>query len=272
QALDLPERDAPEQRVVIDAVRRWLGQHGGWLLILDNAPDPEQVRGYLPRGATGHVLVTSRNPSWRGLARPLSVRVLERAESVDFLLRRTEQSDEEAAHDLAEALGDLPLALEQAGAYMEATRRSLSDYLKLYQDHHLELLRRAAPSTDYPATVATTWDISFRQVHEASPAAVNLLNLCSFLAPDDIPRDLLREGTRNLPEPLADAIADPLAFDKAVATLRRYSLVEVTSDGLSVHRLVQAVNRDRLAEGARKSWAEAAVRLVNDAFPYDSDD
>ncbi len=206
QALDLPERGTPEQRVVIDAVRRWLGQHGGWLLILDNAPDPEQVRGYLPQGATGHVLVTSRNPGWRGVARPLSVPVLERAESVDFLLKRTGQSDEAAAHDLAEALGDLPLAMEQAGAYMEATGSSLSDYLKLYQDHQLEILRRAALSTDYLATVATTWDISLRQVQGASPAAVNLLDLCSFLAPDEIPRDLLGQGARNLPHPLDEAL------------------------------------------------------------------
>jgi len=265
--LDLPEEDAPEQRVVVEAVRRWLGQNAGWLLVFDNARDPAEVRDYLPQGPTGHVLVTSRNPSWRGVGSPLSVQVMERVESVDFLLKRTGQTDEEAVGALAEALGDLPLALEQAGAYIEATERSLSDYLKLFHDHRLQLLRRGIPSTDYPATVATTWEISFQQVQQASPAGADLLNLCAFLAPDDIPRDLLSEGTRHLPQPLAGTVTDPLAFDEAVAALRRYSLLEVGGDALSVHRLVQAVARDRLAEDGRRMWAEAAARLVNDAFP-----
>ncbi|MBC8450035.1 MAG: tetratricopeptide repeat protein, partial [Chloroflexi bacterium] len=270
--LGLPEQDAPDQRAVVEAVRRWLGQNAGWLLVFDNAPGPAEVRDYLPRGATGHVLVTSRHPSWRGVARPLSVQVMERAEAVDFLLKRTGQADEEAAAALAEALGDLPLALEQAGAYVEATERSLSDYLKLFHDHRLELLRRGIPSTDYPDTVATTWEISFQQVQQASPAGADLLNLCAFLAPDDIPRELLSEGAQHLPQPLADAVADPLAFDEAVMALRCYSLVEVGADALSVHRMVQAVARDRLAEEARRTWAKAAASLVNSAFPFDSDD
>ena len=272
--LGLPEEDALEQRVVVEAVRRWLGQNAGWLLVFDNARDPTEVRDYLPQGATGHVLVTSRHPVWRRVARSLSVQVMERAEAVDFLLKRTGQAndDEEAADALAEALGCLPLALEQAGAYVEATERSLSDYLKLFHDHRLELLRRGIPSTDYPDTVATTWEISFQQVRQASPAGANLLNLCAFLAPDDIPRDLLSEGAQHLPQPLADAVADPLAFDEALAALRRYSLVEVRNDALSVHRLVQAVARDRLPEEARRMWAEAAVCLVDGAFPFESYD
>jgi tetratricopeptide (TPR) repeat protein len=256
--LDLRQRDKPDQRVVVEAVRRWLGQNAGWLLVFDNARDPTEVRGYLPQAATGHVLITSRNPAWRGVASPLTVQVLERAESVDFLLKRTGQADEEAAGALAEALGDLPLALEQAGAYVEASGGTLSGYLRVFRRRHRELLRRGKPSTDYPHTVATTWEISFQQVQQASPAGADLLNLCAFLAPDDIPRDLFSE-------------ADPLAFDEALAALRRYSLVEVRDDALSVHRLVQAVARDRLQEKAQRMWAEAAVRLVNRAFPFKQD-
>ena len=257
--LDLPQKDEPDQRVVVEAVRRWLGQNAGWLLVFDNARDPTEVRGYLPQAATGHVLITSRNPVWRGVASLLTVQVMERPESVDFLLKRTWQADEEAADALAEALGDLPLALEQAGAYIEATGGSLAGYLDLFCHCQRELLRRGKPSTDYPDTVATTWEISFRQVQQASPAGAALLNLCAFLSPDDIPRVLFSE-------------ADPLTFDEAVAALRRYSLVEVSGDALSVHRLVQAVARDRLAEKARRTWAEAAVRLVNSTFPFKHDD
>jgi len=269
--LDLPQKDEPDQRLVVGAVRRWLEQHGGWLLVFDNAPGPEGVRGYIPRGMAGHVLITSRNPNWRGLASPLRVQVWERDESVEFLRRRTGRADGDAA-ELAKELGDLPLALEQAGAYIEASGCSLSGYLDLFHRRRQELLRRGKPSTEYPHTVATTWEISFQQVRRDSPAGAELLNLCAYLAPEDIPRGLLSAGARYLRRPLVKAVADPLLFDEAVAALRRYSLVEVRDDALSVHRLVQAVARGRLRKRARRAWAEAAVRMVNDVFPFDSDD
>jgi len=269
--LGLPEKDDPEQPVVVAAVRRWLGQHGGWLLILDNAPNPQALRGALPQGGAGHALITSRHEAWRGVASPLLVQEWERPESVAFLQRRTGQDDGAAAAALAEELGHLPLALEQAGAYMDSTGRALAEYLELYRLHRQKLLERGRPSTDYPATVATTWEISFQQVRQASPAAAELLNLCAFLAPDDIPLPLLCAGAKHLPQSLAAAVADPLRCDEAMAALRDYSLLEVRGQNLAVHRLVQAVVRDRLAEKARQKWAAAAVRLVAEAFPSGTD-
>ncbi len=248
-------------------MRRWLEENGGWLLVFDNAQEPENLTDYLPRTGAGHVIITSRNPNWGGTAKPLLVDVFSRQESVEFLLSRTGQTD--GAHALAETLGDLPLALEQAGAYIQETGISLSAYLKLFQKRQKELLRRGKPDA-YPDTVATTWDISFRKAREEVPASADLLNLCSFLAPDDIPKSLLTGGIEHLPEPLASAVSDEMALNDAVAALKRYSFMTVASDSLSVHRLVQAVARDRLSEEERKRWAEAAVRLVNGAFPYDS--
>ena len=248
-ALDLPEQGATEQMVMVEAVRLWLGRNGGWLLVFDNAPGPTEVSGYLPQGGGGHVLVTSRNPNWGSVASPLTVQVFEREHSVEFLLKRTGQSDGEAAKELADVLGDLPLALEQAGAYMEETGTSLSQYQALFQDRQRELLRRGASSQDYPDTVATTWEISFQRL--PSEAAV-LLNLCAFLAPDDIPRNLLTEGAEHLPDPLAATVMDPLAWGEAVAALRRYSLAEVGGETLSLHRLVQAVARDRAGRGEQE--------------------
>jgi tetratricopeptide (TPR) repeat protein len=278
--LDLPEKDEPDQRLVVQAVRRWLGQHDGWLLVFDNARRPEDLRPYLPPGGAGHVLVTSRNPHWRALASPLTVQVMERTESVAFLLKRTGQTDEAAAGQLAAALGDLPLPLAQAGAYVSQTGTTFPAYLDLFQTRRTELWEKERPPLDYPATVATTWDLAFQQVQRASPAGADLLNLCAFLAPDDISQDLLRGGAQHLPPPLAEAVADPLRFDQAVAALLQYSLLERTGDALSIHRMVQAVARDRLAEEAhrrfdgahRRAWAEAAARLVIDAFPSGDDE
>jgi len=269
--LSLPEKDAADQNAIIAAVQRRLGQISGWLLIFDNAVDPAGLRDYLPRAANGHVLITSRNPNWRGVAQPLSVKVWERAASVDFLLKRTEQKDEQAAAQLAEALGDLPLALEQAGAYIEETGNTVAGYLALFRTRHAELLKRRSASADYSGTVATTWDLSFAEVLKTAPAAVDLLNLFAFLAPDNIPRELLSHKDA-LTDSLKTAVEDGLLLDNAIAALRRYSLVEVTGEAFSVHRLVQAMVRDRLSEEDKKTWAEVTGRLVNQAFPAQTDD
>jgi tetratricopeptide (TPR) repeat protein len=203
------------------------------------------------------------------VARPLGVQVFERPTSVEFLLKRTGDADQEPTGKLAEALGDLPLALEQAAAYIEATGESLSGYLRMFREQQAELLKRPSPSSD--STVATTWELSFQEVERCSPPAAALLNLCGFLAPDDIPLDVLQQAPE-LPEALAEAASDAVQFADAIAALRRFSLVSRSGDVLSVHRLVQAVTRERLAEEARKRWAAAAARAVNDAFPSGSDD
>jgi tetratricopeptide (TPR) repeat protein len=272
QPLDLPQKDEPDQRLVVQAVRRELGQRTGWLLIFDNAQDPKDLRPYLPPGEAGHVLITSRYSAWRGVANPLTVQVWERPESVAFLLKRTGQTDEAAADALGEALGDLPLALAQAGAYIETNRTTFADYLDLFQSRRTELWEDEHPPLGYPHTVATTWSLAIEQIGQDSPAGADLLNLCAFLAPDDIPQTLLSEGGEHLPKPLSATVTDLRALNKAMAALLQYSLIERTEDALSVHPMVQAVTRDRLPEKARRTWAGAAVRLVNDAFPFESED
>jgi len=138
--------------------------------------------------------------------------------------------------------------------------------------HLLDPQVLSGPPSNYPDTVATTWNIAFDEVMQLSSSGADLLKLCAFLAPDDIPVELLNSGLEYLPESLTAMASDPLAFDDAVDPLRRYSLVEITSETISVHRLVQAVTRDRLDEDEKKKWAEAAVRIVDEAFPFDSDD
>jgi hypothetical protein len=116
----------------------------------------------------------------------------------------------EAAATIAEMLGDLPLALEQAGAYCDAVGLPLAAYVEQFAQHRQELLQRGGTATDYPDTVATTWEMAFKQLQQTAPAATELLNLCAFLAPDDIPRALFYGGREHLPEPLAAAIADSI--------------------------------------------------------------
>ena len=269
-ALGLPERDAQDQSVVVDAVRHWLGQQSRWLLILDNARDIALVREYLPQGPSGHVLLTSLDQRWRGMATPVGVAGLEPSAAAAFLMRRTGRvGEEDMAVALSQELGYLPLALEQAGAYIEATGRSLAEYLDLYRQYRLCLLERGEPSPDHPETVRTTWLLSLERVQATAPAAAELLMLCAYLAPDAIPRDIVRDGADYLPPSLAEEVADELRFDAAVAELRRYSLIEAEGDDLVVHRLVQVVVREELETEATRRWLIAAVGVVDHAFPAD---
>jgi len=258
--------EARDQEATGKAVWDWLSHATAWLLVFDNAPNAEAIKRYTPQ-AGGHVIVTSREANWRGVAQPLSVKVLKPGESIEFLLKRTGTTDKKAARALADELGHLPLALEQAGAYIAAAACSLDEYLDMYREHRHKLLEDSSPSDDYPETVATTWEISFQKLEEESEAAADLLRLCALFSPDDIPLDVISEGADHLPESLATTVKDVRTLKSAIKQLRHYSMVEVSDGAVSVHRLVQAVTRDRLKKKEHKTWAEVAIKLVNEAYP-----
>ncbi|MFQ6029452.1 MAG: tetratricopeptide repeat protein, partial [Dehalococcoidia bacterium] len=164
------------------------------------------------------------------------------------------------------ALGDLPLALEQAGAYIDEAATSLADYLTLFQERRADLWGEEHSPEDYSETIATTWEVSLQKL---SPEALGLMNLCAFLAPEDISLELLTGGVEHLPENLASAVSDSLVMRRVIRDLRRYSLIEGTTTEWSVHRLVQAVVRDRLSEDERKKWVGVAVILLREVFQGD---
>jgi tetratricopeptide (TPR) repeat protein len=259
------------QEAQVAALRSWLERHQRWLLVLDNVEDPQQVAELLPRSPSGQVIVTSRTGTgWEPLASVLPVEVLAPADAARLLLARTGETGaaaEAVAATLAATLGWLPLALEQAGAYVAATGTvTLAHYAMLFATRALELLKRGQPLR-YQHTVATTWSLALQRLREAEPAAVDLLTLASFLAPDDLPLPLLAAHATELPEPLAGTAADPLTLADAVAALRRFSLVRVVADGLYVHRLLQTVVRADLDIDAEWTWATAALRLLYAGFP-----
>jgi tetratricopeptide (TPR) repeat protein len=260
--------DAPPAEVAA-TVRRELETTPGWLLVFDNADSLDVIRDHL--SDRGHVLITSRNPAWRARATVLDVDVWSPPEGVTFLLTRTGRSDAGGAAALAEALGHLPLALEQAGAFMEVNATPFARYLHLYRGRGgLKLLAQHGPR-DYAGTVATTWGLSFDQVREASPAAAELLELCAFLAPEAIPEDLFQPGDRGLlPPALKDA--DHGDVEEAIGVLRRYSLIQRTDGTIGLHRLVQEVIRDALAPEVLRDRVEAALLLLRAAFPESSGD
>jgi tetratricopeptide (TPR) repeat protein len=259
-----------DQEAQLSLLWEELGRRERWLLIFDNAEHPRGLGPYRPPAGRGQVLVTSRNPAWGAMATPIPVEVLPRLEAVAFLRARTD-GQQASTEELAEALGDLPLALEQAAAYLEQTRMSLPDYLGLLSERVGDLLE-LGESTDHPDTVAATWVLSLARALAEAPAAEDLVALCAFLSPDDIPRSLPAEHTQLLPELLRQATGDRLAYARLVGVLGRYSLVTVSEDGLALHRLVQAWVRARLDQQTQRHWAAVAVQLVWSAFPPDISD
>ncbi|HYP40269.1 MAG TPA: FxSxx-COOH system tetratricopeptide repeat protein [Chloroflexia bacterium] len=267
-------KDVKEQEALVKEVRRWLEREQNWLLVFDNANKQEDLVGYLPRMVSGHVIITSRDPDWVDTANTIGVEVFELSEAVEFLLKRTRQQDKEGAKDLSEELGCLPLALAQAGAYIEANRVAIARYLELFLSKRPKLWKKEKGPPGYDKTVSATLSLAIERVEAERPAAVALLDLCAFMGPDDIPLRMLSEGQEHLPGQLGETVADELEMNEAVGVLRRYSLVEVDveKESLSVHRLVQAVVRDGLVGDESKVWAEAAVDVVDEAFPSESDD
>ena len=280
--LDLPEKVEPDQPRIVAAVKRWLAAHEGWLLILDNADDLPLAQEFLPASHKGYVLFTTRAQAAGAIAASVEVEQLSPQEGVLLLLHWTKLLDMESFLDQAQAadraaaeiivreMGGLPLAIVQAGAYVEETGCSLADYLSLYATHRTDMLARGSRLLlDYPDTVATTWSLSFQQIEQQSPAAAGLLRLCAFLAPDAIPEELLARGAAELGAVLGAAASDAFKLNEALEVLRRYSLVRRNGSThvLSIHRLVQIVLRESMDQETQRLWAERAVRAVNAAFP-----
>jgi tetratricopeptide (TPR) repeat protein/DNA-binding XRE family transcriptional regulator len=279
--LQLPEQRALDQEQAVRAVRRWFEEQSNWLLILDNVEDIVSVSAMIPTGA-GHVLITTRAQANGTLARHMDLAQMSLDEGALFLLRRAkifggneplEQVDgllQAQARAIVCELGGLPLALDQAGAYIEETGCGLSGYLDRYQSRSVDLLmRRGRFVADHPESVGMTFALSYEQVERMNKAAAALLRLCAFLAPDAIPEELLTKSASEPGSLLAPVAADPLVFDEALAVLRSYSLVHRHAETrtFTMHRLVQVVLKDRMDEDTRRQWAECALRAVHHVFP-----
>jgi hypothetical protein len=248
----------------------------GWLLVFDNAPDPEAMQAFLPPAGAGRVLITSRNALWPP-GQAVDVPVLDTEVAAGFLVDRTGDHDRQSAVGLAEATGGLPLALEQAAAYIRASGGSLAGYLASFHRRRAGLLARGQPA-GYQGTVATTWSLAFTQLEQSAPAAAGLLRLLAFCAPEPVPLRLLLQPRPGLADNLRGDVAavlvslleDELAVDDAVVDLRKFSLVTPAGVGLvTVHRLVQAVTVDQMPQELAGAWRQAAAMVIDAAIPSD---
>ena len=317
QTLNLPLKDAENQDETVQYVRLWLSREEGWLLIFDNADQPDLVQPFLPREIQGHILVTSRAQDFQdlGIVQPVTMETLNPEEAVEFLLTRTGYPHPVGAHPrvrptqgtepvtdppsgqnppvtdpgqsrgiapteytaataLAAELGYLPLALEQAAAYIVTNRVPFNDYLNSYRKQRLKRLEKAKPKLGhYADSVATTWALNLKEVQKAAPAAAALLNYCAFLHADAIPFNLFTQGAAELGEPLSTALADAaddlLDLYDLLNPLCSYSLIRVEpeSESFSLHRLVQEVIRAELRDEGCQSWVEPLFNAMAQLTP-----
>jgi len=274
-----------------------LGRRHGWLLVFDNAEDPAELRTLLPPGG-GHVLVTSRNPGWGQLAARLPLDVLDRDEAVDLLRAAVSWLTSADADRIAAALGDLPLALTQAAAYLEQTGTPPAEYLDLLATRTRDLLDQNRPA-DYPHSLAASWQLALDRLAAEDPTAVRLLELAALLAPEPIPLDLFaplpeaadriafrrsiaRIGRYALTRIDADTVqlalfappeaGDRIAFRRSVARIGRYALARIQADTLLLHRLAQAIIRDRLDPDQQVATLDTAQHLLAAANPGNPND
>jgi hypothetical protein len=221
---------------------------GRWLLIFDNAEDPEDLASFLPNGS-GHTLITSRNPAWTRHAEPVELDVFSRQESLAHLVHHVPGLDMSDATRVSVAVGHLPLAIEQAGAWLAETGMPAPLYAEWLETKATSALGLNKP-LDYAKPVAAAWNLSISKLRERSPASVRLLQILAFCSPGPISATLL----------YSDAMLDCLlAYDetltkpmlsRVIREISRFALVKVdqSSNPVQIHRLVQAVIRSQMSD------------------------
>nr|MDZ8282241.1 FxSxx-COOH system tetratricopeptide repeat protein [Nostoc sp. ChiSLP01] len=280
ELFNLPVSQEQDENLVIAAVKQWLATHNGWLLIVDNADDITMLREFLPGAHQGYVLLTTRAHA-TGIYQRIEIKKMSPEDGALLLLRRAKLIAEQAGLDgvseeertLAETISremdGLPLALDQAAAFIEETPSSLAEYLQFYREERAKLLaERGELAINHPS-VAITFSLAFEKVVQRNSTAGDLIWVCAFLAPDAIPEEIFTGGAAELGENLSQLANKPLDFAKVVKEAGRFSLIyrNATNKTLDIHRLVQEVLKADMDEDNRRLWAQRVVCTVTEVFP-----
>ncbi|MCG5468953.1 FxSxx-COOH system tetratricopeptide repeat protein [Micromonospora sp. LAH09] len=234
---------AADTATTAEQVLRQLRETDHWLIIFDNVETPEDVVPWLPQGP-GHTIVTSRSSGWRQVATPLDVDVFDRAESVTLLRKLAPELTEASADSVADAVGDLPLAVAQAAGVIGETAMTADDYLRELTQHVAQVMAEGKPPS-YPTTLAGAVQISLDRLAAKDPAAVQLLRLCALLAPEPVPMKIFTSAPIGvLSEPLASVAVSTMAIRRSLGLLARYGLAKAGPVGPQLHRLTLSVVHD----------------------------
>jgi tetratricopeptide (TPR) repeat protein len=231
----------------------WLTSHSDWLLVLDNVTDPANLAGLFarvpPDRAGGRMVMTSRRATgWPQLVTAVRLDVLPMDAAVELLTNLAARGGVEVHRDEAQAvcteLGFLPLAVEQAGAYMAETGTNGRDYLRLLDAYPADIFRDGGEGRDCERTIARIWHVTLEALgKDGDDLPERLMRVLAWYAPHDIPRSLVE----------SIGFAEP-ATRKALGRLAAYNMLtlDATAETISVHRLVQAVIRTAAPEDSHR--------------------
>jgi tetratricopeptide (TPR) repeat protein len=280
--LGIPLQKAIHESERIAAIKHWLQHHDRWLLVIDNLDDFLILSQLTPLDSGGHVLLTTHSQATGPFAQAIAVDQMTTHEGAILLLRRAKiipeqgsredasEADYLQAMDITQEFESYPLALDQAGAYLDETQRSLASYLTLYRQRQAAFLdMRGHFANDHLDPVTTTLSLTFEKIAQVDPNALELLYFFAFLHPEVLPDEMLKHGAPSLTGPLHTIAIDALVLDAAIATLRRFSLVHHCADSttLNMHHIVQLVLKKKLTKQQQLQLAKQAVRLINSIFP-----
>jgi len=267
---------------IIDALQYWFNNKNNkdWIFIYDNADADhfnEWVEKYLPQTSNGHVLITTRSYFFPK-STTINIDIFNKSEALEFVQNRTGKSGEGFSDALVEILAErlqyLPLALEQAAAYIEQTPDvTYQDYINLLEKYGVDVFANENYIVDYASTVAVTWKISMAKITNES--AVQMFNMCAYFASVKIPIDIFIKGRDELPEFLKEDIVDDFKRNDIIRDLTRYSLLSCENDSaipsdenriLYMHRLLQEVVQKSV--GQKTKWLEYCLFSIATAITW----
>ena len=270
-----------------------------WCVVIDNLDELELsmeilefLQGQWKREACGHLVVTTRREpreiaEYVGLQEEgcIELKSFNTEEGIQFMKVRTGKdslNEDKSIDELVQELGGLPLALEQAAAYVKSLRCSFGDYLHEYKEERLTLLNQKKARLPVQKTskdrlaVITTWSLNFSYVLKLSEeynlgcASSTVMEMSAFLAPDDIPFEIINEGIPVVEDQeLKDCSKRALGPTKILSLLTKFSLFQqISPNSYSVHRLVQEVVRDRIEQSRIPVVLQSAIRMLHYSFEH----
>ncbi|MCB2353140.1 tetratricopeptide repeat protein [Clostridium estertheticum] len=272
----------------IKMVNKWLECNDKWLLIFDDCEDYDQIYSYIPNKHSGHIIITSKNPDWINLIKPLNIDPFTEDEAIKLLLKRSnkvvefnEDDDiksllkkagleaDNSAYELANKLGKLPLALNQAAAYIEENNISFKEYIELYNHYNLSLFEKNYDKKDYRYTVKTVWKISLEKIEKKLPLSIEIIKFLSVFSNNKIPNWIIKEKNDILKEVWGEKISI-LKYNEAISVLKRYALIESTGDFFHIHCLIQSVIQNEMNEKDEfHKYSDIATKFIFKMLPND---
>lgn len=268
RCLGLPEQLEAAQDTPLATSTRWLSNHRNWLLILDNLEDLTLLKQILSGLRQGTILITTRLQALGMLAHSIEIELLTQDEGAQFLLRRIHHlkshssssyvDEYKVARTLTETLGGLPLALDQAGAYIEETRCNIADFLYLFQKHPIQMLRERTAYSDHPLSVDETFSRDFDRLQCRNRVAAHLLMICCCLASCEITEELLIRSMPFLRKILPTMTSTPFELNAALRDLQIFAFIRRhrQTRAITLHRLLQVVLKERVPEAFQRDWME----------------